>query len=177
VLVMIRVRVFSAIYGGIRRVKWRHWGAAAAFPSNVRSFLRRRQYTINGQNAIRADRCARTLRAIAHTRPRPVLSPFDEARSHGVEVPVIRQEDPGGKQKVMFFSSFPYHAGQALEFGFLEPPPVGSSRQVMKKNRSDNTRRCKRDMKQSCTPVSIRTSRRVSGERDSALQGRNFLFS
>jgi len=38
----------------------------------------------------------------------------------------------------------------------------------MKKNRSDNTRRRKRDIKQNYRPVSIRTSRRVSGERDSA---------
>jgi len=40
-------------------------------------------------------------------------------------MPVIGKEDPGRKQKVMFLSSFPEHAGQALEFGFLKVPPVG----------------------------------------------------
>jgi hypothetical protein len=38
---------------------------------------------------------------------------------------MIRQEDPGRKEKVMFLSPRAPHAGQALEFGFLEPPPMG----------------------------------------------------
>jgi hypothetical protein len=38
---------------------------------------------------------------------------------------MIRQEDPGRQEKVMFLSPRAPHAGQALEFGFLEPPPMG----------------------------------------------------
>jgi hypothetical protein len=39
-------------------------------------------------------------------------------------MPVVGQENPRRKQKVMFLSALPYHAGQALEFGFLKQPPV-----------------------------------------------------
>jgi|GEM_PF-1210797 hypothetical protein len=39
-------------------------------------------------------------------------------------MPVIGQENPRRKQKVMFLSALAQHAGQALEFGFLNHPPV-----------------------------------------------------
>jgi hypothetical protein len=40
-------------------------------------------------------------------------------------MPVIRQEDPGREEKVMFLSPLAYDTGQALEFRLLKPPPVG----------------------------------------------------
>ena len=40
-------------------------------------------------------------------------------------MPVIRQEDPGRKEEVVFLPSLAHHPGQALEFGFREPPPAG----------------------------------------------------
>jgi hypothetical protein len=39
-------------------------------------------------------------------------------------MPVVGQENPRCKQKVMFLSALAYHAGQALEFGFLNHPSV-----------------------------------------------------
>jgi len=39
-------------------------------------------------------------------------------------VPVIGQENPGRKKKVMFLSALAQHACQALEFGFLNHRPV-----------------------------------------------------
>jgi hypothetical protein len=39
-------------------------------------------------------------------------------------MPVIRQENPRREEKVVFLSPLPHHAGQAREFGFLEPAPV-----------------------------------------------------
>jgi len=36
----------------------------------------------------------------------------------------IGQENPRRKQKVMFLSALAHYAGQALEFGFLDRPPV-----------------------------------------------------
>jgi len=36
----------------------------------------------------------------------------------------IGQENPRRKQKVMFLSALAHHAGQTLEFGFLDHPPV-----------------------------------------------------
>jgi hypothetical protein len=38
---------------------------------------------------------------------------------------VIRQEDPGRKDKAVFLSPLPYYAGQALEFGFPQAFPGG----------------------------------------------------
>ena len=90
--------------------------------------------------------------------------------------PLIRQQDPGREEKVVFLWPLAYHAGQALEFRPPRLPRWGSSRQVMKKNRSDNTRRRKRDMKENHAPDSMRANRRVSKERDSTLQYRKFLF-
>jgi hypothetical protein len=39
-------------------------------------------------------------------------------------MPVIGQENPRPKHKVMFLSALAHHAGQALEFGVLDHPPV-----------------------------------------------------
>jgi hypothetical protein len=36
-------------------------------------------------------------------------------------MPVIRQENPRREEKVVFLSPLPHHAGQACEFGFLQP--------------------------------------------------------
>ena len=40
-------------------------------------------------------------------------------------VPVVRQEDPGGKEKMVPLSPFAEDAGQAVEFGFPEPAAMG----------------------------------------------------
>ena len=39
-------------------------------------------------------------------------------------MPVIKQEHPGRKEKVVFVSPLPYNADQALELAIFKPPPV-----------------------------------------------------
>jgi hypothetical protein len=62
---------------------------SAAFRSNSRSFIRRQQHTINGQNVIRADRRTQTSNVTVHTRPLQVLVVLDETFPYWVAVNVF----------------------------------------------------------------------------------------
>ena len=62
----------------------------AGLPSNSRPFVRRQQYTINGQNAICADGCLQAPSSVvAHAWPQPVVCMLDETGPHWVEVNVF----------------------------------------------------------------------------------------
>src|SRR5208282_785574 len=47
------------------------------------------KYPVNRQKTIRAGRPLQAPAVISHTRPRPILRSFDQARSHRVEVNVF----------------------------------------------------------------------------------------
>jgi hypothetical protein len=65
--------------------------------------------------------------------------------------PVVRQENPGRQEKMVFLSPRLHHAGQALEFLLSSAWPEPAS-----ENRSDTTSRRKRDMTPHDTPECLR---------------------
>ena len=46
----------------------------------------------------------------------------ERIRREDDRMPVVRQENPGRQEKIVFLSPFPHHTGQALEFRSLKLP-------------------------------------------------------
>jgi hypothetical protein len=71
-------------------------------------------------------------------------------------VPVVRQQYPGSKKKMIFLPALPDPRARSSSSCSDSLPRCGNSRQVMKKNLSDTTKRRKRDMTPHYTPPAAR---------------------
>jgi hypothetical protein len=73
-------------------------------------------------------------------------------------VPVVGKKNPGGQQESVFRAALAYDSRETCESGSASNRRFAASRQLTKKNRSDKTKRRRRDMIEHCTPIPGKTA-------------------